>query len=97
MKRFILSESAQRDLRAIWAYSIKNWSSKHTDKYIRSLTSSCEDLAEHRRVGQMAHEVRPGLMKLYVGSHTIYYSRDDNGILYVYRFLHQSQNTEILR
>ncbi len=96
MKRFILSESAQRDLRAIWAYSIKNWSAKQTDKYIRSLTSSCEALAKNSRIGRMAYEIKPGLMKLYAGSHTVYYSRDDNGTVYVYRFLHQSQDTSSL-
>lgn len=93
MKQFILSESAQRDLRAIWAYSIKNWSQKQTDKYIRSLTSSCEALAKNRRIGLMAYDIRSDLMKLYSGSHTIYYSRDENGTVYVYRFLHQSQDT----
>lgn len=44
----------------------------------------------------MAYEIKPGLMKLYAGSHTVYYSRDDNGTVYVYRFLHQSQDTSSL-
>jgi len=92
LKKLIFSNAALSDMDGIWDYSAETWSAKQADIYVNTLRSACRDLLSRRRVGQSAHEIKPGHLRLFVASHTIYYRFNAHNDLIIERILHQSMD-----
>lgn len=78
---------AEADLESIWVYSLERWSLEQADSYFRTLMDAIKGLASGTKVGRPV-DVRQGTLRYAVGSHVIYYSQDEGGIVVV-RVLHR--------
>jgi len=73
MSRTRFSPAAQGDLSAIWDYTVHNWGVAQAERYILGIREACEALADGRRKGRLADDIRPGYRKLPVGSHVLFF------------------------
>ena len=83
------SPAAKDDLSAIWDYTVHNWGVAQAERYILGIREACEALAEGRRKGSNADNIRPGYRKLSVGSHVLFFRVMGGGEIDVVRILHQ--------
>lgn len=69
-------------------YTIRTWGRKQFDRYLRQLEERCRQLANDPRRGRSCDEIQPGLRRLRVGKHVVFYPKEPGGIL-VSRILHE--------
>ena len=86
---FRFSPAARADLRSIWLYTKKTWSSAQADHYILSIEATCEALASGTMRGQSADHYRHGYMRATVGSHYVFYTVSSSRSIDIIRILHQ--------
>jgi toxin ParE1/3/4 len=89
MTGYRLSPAAQADLEEIWEYTARNWGTDQAVRYIFGIRDACQALANGRRQGRSADDIRPGYRKLPVRSHILFYRVADAGLIDVIRILHQ--------
>ena len=89
MNRTRFSPAAQDDLSAIWDYTVHNWGVAQAERYILGIREACEALADGRRKGSNADNIRPSYRKLTVGSHVMFFRVTVGGEIDVIRILHQ--------
>jgi toxin ParE1/3/4 len=94
MKRFVLSPAAQADLEDIWDYSAARWSIAQAETYVRAIAAACEALVAGHRNGQRIDDIRPGYMKLLVGSHVLFFRQTEAGDIDIVRILHQRMDVD---
>ena len=73
--------------------SQRQWGTEQQAKYIGELNRRIGSLAERPQSGQAYGPGRPGLRRLHVGSHVVFYRFDDVAVLVV-RVLHQRMDLE---
>jgi toxin ParE1/3/4 len=83
------ARAAATDLGGIGIYTRKTWGKTQELKYLDMLESSCERLAETPLLGRKCDEISPGLRRMEVGQHIIFYREGDSGIVVV-RVLHRA-------
>lgn len=86
--RSVLSPRAQRDIEAIWDYTVENWGADQAESYIRAIRSAIETVAADPRRGRPCDNLRVGYRKYASGSPVIFY-RPIAGGIDVVRILHQ--------
>lgn len=82
------SRRAEADLLEIGSYTLREWGSKQTARYLRDLQRCTALLASNPRLGRACDEVRPGLMRFEKGLHVFFYRMSPEGII-VSRVLHR--------
>jgi len=87
--KFIISPEAQKSLKNIKIYSIKNFGTKRTKLYLQSIHERFHQLAENPSLGIIRKDLSLGYYSNFVGSHTIYY-RVKHTCLEIIDILHQS-------
>ena len=73
MVKYFLSTEAQKSLKNIRAYSIKNFGTTRTKTYLQSISKKLHELAENPLRGITREDLKVGYYSDIVGSHTIYY------------------------
>jgi toxin ParE1/3/4 len=91
---YVLSPRAIEDLSDIWDYSTDRWGADQADRYVRQITATCRDLADNRRKGRDAGDIRAGYFRYAVGSHELFYRYDQEGQMEVVRILHKRMDVE---
>jgi toxin ParE1/3/4 len=89
VKAFLFSPAARADLAGIWDFTAERWSVEQAERYVRDIADACQALADGRREGRAVDDVRPGYLKLAVGSHFLFYRITAAGIVEIVRILHQ--------
>lgn len=72
----------------IGAYTLDKWGEDQTLRYIDSLETCCQQLAENPQLGRPCDHIRPGLRRMEHGRHVVFYRIEAGGIQ-VSRILHQ--------
>jgi toxin ParE1/3/4 len=85
---FRFSRRAETDLLSIAAYTLRTWGENHALRYIGDLEACCQMLADNPALGRTCDDVRPGLRRMEIGRHVVFY-REDAGGIPVSRILHQ--------
>lgn len=93
MTNYRLSVEALSDLEKIWFHGADQWGMNRADEYSMKLEKMCEFLAENPAIGTAKENLYPSLKGHPMGSHTIYYLKQEATILIV-RILHQSMDVE---
>ena len=88
MGEYRLSPRAQRDLDAVFDYSVPHWGLSQAMRYIDLIAAACADLAEAPQQAQSCANIRPGYRRRVVEQHIIYFRPTTYGIA-VTRILHQ--------
>ncbi len=90
-KKLIIAPAAQRDLRGIFAYSVRTWGMGQAERYFGRIQKSLKLVAENPELGSERPDIRRPRRAFIVGSHIIIY-RIKNDDLEVSRILHQRMN-----
>jgi toxin ParE1/3/4 len=85
---YLVSRLADIDLETIAEASLEEWGQQRTEAYIRSLNDTFQRIVMFPDIGKRAAFIRPGLMQLPCGRHTIFYMKAVSGIIIV-RVLHE--------
>ena len=80
MTGFRLRPAARRDLEEIWRDTVRNWSEKQAETYIRALSAAFELLVEYPEIERERTELNPPLRIKRSGSHLILYQIADDCI-----------------
>ncbi len=88
MGAFRLSRRAEADLLSIGVYTLRTWGEAQTILYINELEEFCWRLADNPMSGRSCDHIRPGLYRMEVGKHVIFFRREPAGIL-ISRILHE--------
>ena len=94
MSKFVLSPEAQLSLKQIKTYSIKQFGTARTNRYLNEILLAFRALVENPDMGRNRGELMPGYCSYCVGSHTIYY-RIKPDLIEVIDVLHQSMEPTI--
>ncbi|MDF4086956.1 type II toxin-antitoxin system RelE/ParE family toxin [Bifidobacterium catenulatum] len=88
MAEYRLSPRAQRDLNAIFDYTVAHWGLSQAMCYTDIIEDVCADLAEAPQQAQGCANIRPSYRRRGVEQHVIYFRPTSYGIA-VIRILHQ--------
>jgi len=88
MAEYRLSPSAQRDLDAIFDYTVAHWGLPQALRYTDLIEAACAELAEAPQQAQGCANIRPGYRRRGVDQYVIYFRPTSYGIAVV-RILHQ--------
>ena len=88
MAEYRLSPRAQRDLHAIFDYTVTRWDLSQAMRYTDLIEAACADLAEAPQRGQGCADIRPGYLRHGIERHVIYFRPTSYGIAFV-RILHR--------
>lgn len=73
MAEYRLTPAAERDLEAIWIYTLQRWVSEQANRYIDILTVAFADLAQSPKTAPACDQIRPGYRRRSVERHVIYF------------------------
>jgi len=82
-----LTPEAERDMEAIWLYTIEEWGLEQANRYTDELTAAFAQLAASTKTGTPCDRIRKGYRRSRVGRHAIYFQLTEYGIAVV-RVLH---------
>ncbi|CAK7255016.1 MULTISPECIES: type II toxin-antitoxin system RelE/ParE family toxin [unclassified Shinella] len=92
MHAFRFTESAEKDVDAILAYTITTWGDAQAEAYIGGLYRVLDLLAERPALGRLRPELAPGLRSFPYREHLLFYMLFEDTVLVV-RILAARQNT----
>jgi len=82
---------AIEDLESIWDYTARFWDVDQSEKYLRTINHSFEELAEDPLRGKSCEDIRKGYCKFSIGKHLIFY-RTTERVLEIVRILHEQMD-----
>lgn len=88
MAKFKLTPLSVADVEAITDFTLRTWGRNQCERYLGDLQACFQELADHPDLGRNCDELRPGLMRMGLGRHVVFYRRSDYGIR-ILRVLHQ--------
>ena len=88
LKPLLYRPEAEADLEGIWHYTLGEWGLDQALRYDRQLQEKIEGLAVGTTVSRSADGVRPGLRKVVVGRHVVFF-RESAEVVEVVRVLHE--------
>ncbi|MDL2263803.1 type II toxin-antitoxin system RelE/ParE family toxin [Synergistaceae bacterium OttesenSCG-928-I11] len=90
MRKKTVTARANRELHAIRVYTLKNFGAEQAAKYIRELRLKMEQLRHQPNIGtDRSEEFGLNMHSCFVGSHTVFYTFDDENIT-IMTIMHQS-------
>jgi toxin ParE1/3/4 len=82
-----LAPAAERDLKAIWTYTVLKWGAAQAVRYTDIMTAAFDELAQAPNTAAACDHIRPGYRSRRVERHVIYFRITTYGIAIV-RILH---------
>jgi len=87
MAEYRLTPAAERDLEAIWTYTVQQWGIDQANSYIDFMTAMFAELARSPKTAPTCDHIRPGYRRRSIERHMIYFRTTNYGIAVV-RILH---------
>ena len=87
-----LAPEAERDLEAIWLYTLDEWGLEQANCYTDDLIAAFDQLANNPRLGTPCDHIRKGYRRGRKGRHVICYRITDYGVA-VIRVLHDRMDS----
>lgn len=88
MASYHFSDQAEQDLNDIIDYTLAEWGSAQTNKYIDGLEQRCQMLADNPNIGTDRNQLLEGLFSFPYESHVLFYKMQLDGITII-RVLHK--------
>lgn len=92
MAKYVLTNKAVEDLKAIWEYSFEFWSENQADKYYLQLISDFQFLANNQDIGRKYDEIEIEIFGLKSGEHMIFYRKLSEELIEITRILHSKMD-----
>jgi toxin ParE1/3/4 len=83
IKRYLLTEKAQKDLRSIAQYSARMWGNDQKNRYISNIKKRIEWLALTPRIGKNKLDIQDDIYSFPEGDHLIFYTIEDDHIIII--------------
>ena len=83
MRKYELTEAADRDLSDIYTFTYAEFGERQADAYFQSLEDCLRHLANNPQLGRDATFLRQGYRLFVHSRHSIYYKRTRSGIMVV--------------
>ena len=80
MSALRLSSRAEADILEIASYTQRLWGEAQTIRYLKGLETACLLLADKPGLGRASGDVSPGLRRMEVGKHVIFYRVPDKEV-----------------
>ena len=87
MAEYRLTPAAERDLEAIWTYTVLKWGAEQANRYTDILTTAFTELAQSPKTAPACDHIRPDYRRRRVERHMIYFRITTYGIAII-RILH---------
>lgn len=87
MAEYRVTPAAERDLEAIWIYSVQRWGVEQANRYTDIMTTAFAELAQSPLTAPACDHIRPGYRRRSVERHMIYFRITTYGIAII-RVLH---------
>jgi toxin ParE1/3/4 len=94
MRRLVVSERAETDLREIWLYSFRTWGEAQADRYLGELDAGLRECGAEPERGKCRDGVRPGYWSRLIRRHVAFYTFTEDEVL-VQRVLHGSMDPDL--
>jgi toxin ParE1/3/4 len=94
MRRLVVGEHAEADLREIWLHSFTNWGEAQADRSLDELAAGLRECGAAPERGRRRDDVRPGYRSLLIRRHVALYTFTDGEVL-VQRVLHGSMDPDL--
>jgi toxin ParE1/3/4 len=91
MRRLVVSDRAEADLREIWSYTFKTWGEAQADRYIDQLDDGLQECRIDPERGKPRDDVRAGYWSLLIRRHVAFYTFTEAEVL-IQRVLHSSMD-----
>lgn len=88
MPSYRVARLAVSDLKSILRYTMKSWGRAQAEHYKQEIQECFQLLAGNRSLGRSCDSIHPGLRRIEVGKHVVFYLPKPDGVLIV-RVLHQ--------
>lgn len=88
MKPYLLVPAAQRDLSAIWDYTLEMRGAAQAELYIDDLRDGIKKIAADPSRGRRCDDIREGYRRYSVRSHIVFYRERSDAVIVV-RVLHK--------
>jgi len=85
---YSVANLAESDIKSVLRYTMKTWGRAQTVRYRQELQNCFQLLADHPSLGRSCDSIHPGMRRLEVGKHVVFYLPEPDGLLIV-RVLHQ--------
>lgn len=89
MHRFVLTQKAKDDLKAIGRYTQEKWGRDQRNRYLTMLDEKFHELAVNPMKGRDCSAIRAGYRKHEAGKHIIFYRQMENSFIEIVRILHE--------
>ena len=90
MTKYDLTSKAVEDLINIWTYTITAWSEDQADLYYNKLITSFLHISRHPdSKGKAYDSIYKGLRGWHVGSHVVFFIKQQSGKVLIVRILHE--------
>ena len=86
-----LTEKAQNDYTAIYAYTLKSFGEDQAESYTHGLLDAFDLITEHNRIGCSVEALRAGYYRYDYEHHSIYYTIDSNGVVIIRVLAHRQK------
>lgn len=87
MKELLVRPEAEADIDGIWEYTVETWGIEQANRYAREVWDRIQDLTAGSVVSRAVDEVKPGLRRVAVGRHVVFF-RETERAVGVVRVLH---------
>ncbi|VAX07276.1 hypothetical protein MNBD_GAMMA26-1114 [hydrothermal vent metagenome] len=90
MPFFKLSAKAKIDLKKIAIFTEKRWGRTQRNAYLLQFDQCFHQLADHSTMGITCNHIKAGYRQFQQGSHLIFYTIGNKGIVGIIRILHKN-------
>lgn len=94
MAELRFTPAALADIESIYDFTLERWGLSQAERYLLQLRDACNDLANGKRRGRDASDIRTGYRKQPCGSHIIFYRYAESSRIEIVRVLHQAMDLE---
>ena len=94
MRRLVVSDRAERDLREIWLYTFQTWGEAQADRYLDELDAGLRECGAEPERGQCRDDVRTGVRSRLIRRHVAFFTFVDDEVR-VLRVLHASMDPDM--
>lgn len=94
MPRFVLTNAAKADLKAIGRYTQVTWGRDQRTRYLTALDTGFRSLADNPLMGKDCDNIRPGYRKHQIERHIVFYRQIGSGQIEIVRVLHERMDLE---
>ena len=90
MPSFKLSVKAKADLKKIAAFTEKRWGRTQRNAYLLQFDQCFHQLADNPAMGSTCGDIKTGYRQFPQGSHLIFYTIGNRGLVKIIRILHKN-------